>query len=124
MLLCLERKHKRKESRGLHEIRIDMEDIRYREILPAVECSISNLPDSDGILLDHAASEHSDFGRLRFYNEFWLHQLKSHPYPVRKSFACSPVNTVEPLNKDTFGTWYHTGSSCFVLCREVILFQR
>ena len=27
------------------------------------------------------------------------------------------VCTVEPLNKDTFGT------SCFVLCREVVLFQ-
>ena len=26
--------------------------------------------------------------------------------------------TVEPLNKDTFGT------SCFVLCREVVLFFR
>lgn len=45
VLVCLERKQKRK---GTHEIRVEAEDTKYREILPTVRCAVSNLPDSDG----------------------------------------------------------------------------
>lgn len=44
----MEKKHKRKENKGVHEIRVEAEDTKYKQIIPAVECSVSNLPDSDG----------------------------------------------------------------------------
>jgi hypothetical protein len=50
VLVCLEGKHKRKESKGTHEIKVEAEDAKYKQILPAVRCAVSNLPDSDGTL--------------------------------------------------------------------------
>lgn len=48
VLVYLEKKHKRKESKGMHEIRVEAEEAKYKEILPTVRCAVSNLPDSDG----------------------------------------------------------------------------
>ena len=48
VLICLEKKHKRKESRGTHEIRVEAEDTKYKQVLPTVRCAVNNLPDSDG----------------------------------------------------------------------------
>lgn len=45
VLICLEKKQKRK---GVHEIQVEAEDTKYREILPTVQCTVSSLPDSDG----------------------------------------------------------------------------
>lgn len=49
VLVCQERKNKRKENKGTHEIRVEAEDTKYRQILPTVRCAVSNLPDSDGV---------------------------------------------------------------------------
>lgn len=51
VLVCSEKKHKRKESRGTHEIKVEAEDTKYKQILPTVRCAVSNLPDSDGVEL-------------------------------------------------------------------------
>ena len=40
------------------------------------------------------------------------------PVVLREAVLFAECITVKPLNKDTFGT------SRFVLCREVVLFQR
>ena len=51
ILICMEKKHKRKDSKVIHEIRIEAENTKYKTILPTLKCGVSNLPDSDGKLL-------------------------------------------------------------------------
>ena len=62
------------------------------------------------------------YEELRIQLEEEREQHKAHTEEVHKSIACIYtlllLLTMEPLNKDTFGT------SHFVLCREVILFER
>ena len=50
ILICLEKKHKQKENKSIHEIQLEVKDTKYRQILPTVTCGMSNLPDSDGML--------------------------------------------------------------------------
>lgn len=63
VLVYLEKKHKRKESKGMHEIRVEAEEAKYKEILPTVRCAVSNLPDSDGVTnmwrLQHRTKGHT-----------------------------------------------------------------
>ena len=47
------------------------------------------------------------------------HKLKTTTVTEQKKVSCGNLgNTVEPLNKDT-----SSGTSRFVLCREVVLFR-
>lgn len=48
VIVCTVNKHKRKDSKGIHDVRLEAESTKYREILPTVKCGVSNLPDSDG----------------------------------------------------------------------------
>ncbi len=58
VIVCLERKNnKRKEVKGFHEIRVEAEDTKYKQIVPTVQCTARSLPDSDGrciIIVHHS----------------------------------------------------------------------
>ncbi|CAI8054593.1 hypothetical protein GBAR_LOCUS29785 [Geodia barretti] len=51
VLVCVEKKPKRKSSSKSFEVEVGVEDTKFKILLPSVNCSVHDLPDSDGKFL-------------------------------------------------------------------------
>ncbi|CAI8029641.1 hypothetical protein GBAR_LOCUS16822 [Geodia barretti] len=49
VLVCVEKKPKRKSSSKSFEVEVGVEDTKFKILLPSVNCSVHDLPDSDGV---------------------------------------------------------------------------